>query len=166
MDDTSQSAFPQMDDTAYSAFPLGRMFPVAIIAMLALFDVIALVGGGSPLWFNLLFTLGLLFVGYGFLWLLVSELTLSGEFIVWRAPLRSGRVRIVDIRQIRPGGWFSNGMEIIEMDNGERLRIMGGPAFRDFCDALHRRRSELPIQLSLQTRLLEGIFRSRRNPPT
>jgi hypothetical protein len=141
------------------------MFPLAIIAVLALVDVVALVAGGSPLWFNLLFTLGLLWGAYWFLWLLISELSLSGESIVWRTPLRSGRVRIVDIRRIRPGQWFTNGMEIIEMNDGGCLRVMGGTGFRMFCDALHRRRSDMPIQLSFQTQLLEGIFRSRRNRP-
>lgn len=155
-----------MEGDSYSAFSLGRMFPVAIIGILALFDVIALVSGGSPLWFNLIFTLGLLYVGYGFLWLLISELTLSGESIFWSTPLRSARVRTVDIRRVRPGRWFSNGMEIIEMDNGDCLRVMGGPRFRDFCDSLHRTRPDLSIELSFQTRLQEGIFRSRRKPQT
>ena len=149
---------------SYSAFPLGRMFPVVILAMLALFDLVALIAGGSPWLFNLLFTVGLLYGGYWFLWLLVSELSLSGETITWRTPMRSGEVRTIDIRRVRPGSGLSQNMEVIEMDNGEYLRVMGGPGFKRFCDLLQTRHSDLPIQLSAQTRLMTRIFKSPKRP--
>jgi hypothetical protein len=154
-----------MDDTSYSAFPGGRMFPVGIIALLALVDAITWAAGGTPFWFNVLFTVGLLWGGYWCLWLLISELTRSGELIEWNTPLPSGRVRIVEILRIRPGKWSTNGTEIIEMNSGECLRVMGGTQFRTFCDALHRERPDIPTRHSFQTQLLEGIFRSRRNRP-
>jgi hypothetical protein len=58
-----------MDEGSYSAFPLGRMFPVVILAMLALLDLVTLIAGGSPWIFNLLFAVGLLYGGYWFVWL-------------------------------------------------------------------------------------------------
>jgi hypothetical protein len=153
-----------MEDHAYSAFPLGRKFPVLILALFALVDVVTIVGGGSPWLFNLLFTVGVLFGGYWFLWLVVSELYLSGETIKWRSPMRSGEVRTIDIRRIRPGSGLSQNMEIIEMDDGEYLRVMGSSRFASFCDVLQVMRPDLSIQPSLQTRLMSRLFKSPKRP--
>ena len=136
-----------MEDGSYSAFPLGRMFPVVIFAFFALIDVVSIIGGGSPWLFNLLFTVGVLSGGYWFLWLVVSELSLSGEMIKWRSPMRSGEVRTIDIRRIRPGRGL---LEIIEMDNGNYLRVVGSSRFVRFCDVLRVIRPDLPIQASPQ----------------
>jgi hypothetical protein len=153
-----------MDDRSYSAFPFGRMFPVGILVVLALIDLIVVIGGSTPWLFNLIFTVALLYGGYWFLWLLVSELSLAGETITWRSPMRSGEVRTIDIRRIRPGSGLSQNMEVIEMDNGEYLRVMGGPGFKRFCEILRAKRSDLPIQLSAQTRLMTRIFKPPNRP--
>ncbi len=77
-----------MEDVSYSPCPLGRKFPVAVLAVWALIDLVVVASGGSHFYFNLIFTLSLLCAGYGFLWLLVGELSLSGEWILWRTPIR------------------------------------------------------------------------------
>jgi hypothetical protein len=117
---------------------------VATLAVWALIDFVV-ASGGSHFDFNLIFTVGLACAGYVFLWLLVGELSLSGDFILWRTPVRSGRVRTVDVHRIHPGKRFSHGMGTIEMVNGDHIRVMGGSRFRALCDAFQMRRPELSM---------------------
>ena len=113
--------------------------------MWAVVDLVVVAAGGSHFVFNLVFTLGLLCAAFAFLWLLVGELSLSGESILWRTPMRSGRVQITDVRGVHPEHHFSHGMVTIEMDNGERIRVYGRPKFSAFYDTLRARQSHLPM---------------------
>ena len=132
-----------MEKASYSPYPLGRKAPVAILGVWALIDFVVVASGGSHFYFNLIFTVGLACASYVFLWLLVGELSLSGEFILWRTPVRSGRVRTVDVNAIHPGKRFSHGMATIETVNRDHIRVMGGSRFRAFCAACQMRRPEL-----------------------
>lgn len=134
-----------MEDAFYSPYPLGRRFPVAILAVWALIDLVVVASGGSYFYFNLVFTVGLLYASYVFLWILAGELSLSGGWIFWRTPIRSGRVRTADVRRIRPANGFSHGLLTIEMDDGESIKVMCGSHFRAFYGALQMSRPDLSV---------------------
>jgi hypothetical protein len=134
-----------MEDVSYSPYPLGRKLPVAVLAVWAVVDLVVVASGGSHFYFNLFFTLGLLCAAYVFLWLLVGELSLSGESILWRTPMRSGRLQIADVRGAHPEHHFSRGMVTIEMDNGECIRVYGGRRFSEFYNVLRARPHDLSI---------------------
>jgi hypothetical protein len=155
-----------MPDESYSAFPFGPKFPLIVLGFMALIDVVSIGSGESSLWFNIIWTFGLVYVAYLLTWVIVSELTIVDENLTWRTAPHCARDKCEYCMFV--GSVLvvcsSKSSEIIEMDNGESLRVFGGARFSAFCEDLHRRRPELPIQLSLNTRLQSG-FRSRRRPP-
>jgi hypothetical protein len=84
----------------YSAFPLGREFPLLIVAGFIVIDLATMGAGG--LLFNVVFLVLLLLAAYWFCWHTVRELTSDGENVTWRASLRSGSINVHDLVRIEP----------------------------------------------------------------
>jgi hypothetical protein len=140
----------------YSAFPLGRKFPLLIVAGFVVIDLATMGAGG--LLFNVAFLVLLLFAAYWFCWHTVSELALDGENVTWRASLRSGSFSVHELVRIEPGRppLEQNG-ETLVLSNGARLRVMGSPRFRPFCDQLRSVRPNLPVAFSTKMKLQERL---------
>jgi hypothetical protein len=147
---------------SYSAFPLGRRFPLLIVGFLVVIDL-ATIGAGGLL-FNVIFLVVLLVAAYWFCWRMVSELTLEGLNVTWRASLRSGVFNVQDLVRIEPGRPpLEYRAETLVLSNGAVLPLIGGSWFRSFCHQLRLVRPELPVTFSSQMKLVERLFGRQGN---
>jgi hypothetical protein len=146
-----------------TSYRMYAFYRTQIFAIFALFAVVAVVmlattasDSGPPLPFLLLWIAIAIFNGYWFLFRIVYELELDDQILRWRTPLRRGSVALLDIAELRPFRLGSN-IEIIELDDGTRLRVFVRKGFRAFADELAAQRPGLPVRLGFQARMTERM---------
>ena len=127
--------------------PLIVVLLAAFLLADALLWVSSTIGLGGPGWlFIAVFTAVLGYLAWIFLWRTVYELHLDGDDLSWRAPLRSGSVRLSNVREFRPVRWARNS-ELIKLDDGKSMIVFMGKGFLPFIDDVTRQAPYLSIRV-------------------
>lgn len=104
-------------------------------------------GSAGPGWlFTVAWTGVLAYLARVFLLQTVYELHLDGDDLSWKVPLRSGTVRLSDVRELRPTKGEPNS-ELIRLADGKALRVMMWKGFLPFIDDITRQAPHLPVRV-------------------
>jgi hypothetical protein len=127
---------PAISRSSYRMPPLYRpMLAVLFTAFslaAAFLWVDSATGSTGPGWlFTVAWTGVLAYLARVFLLQTVYELHLDGDDLSWKVPLRSGTVRLSDVRELRPTKGEPNS-ELIRLADGKALRVMMWKGFLPF----------------------------------
>ncbi|MDE0802489.1 MAG: hypothetical protein OSA99_04110 [Acidimicrobiales bacterium] len=120
--------------------------------------VVTLAGGQSapPGWFTATW-LGILTLNaWGWFWWISLELTLEDRDLIWSCILRTGRVGLDDLTEIRPMRLASN-VAVFKVSGGRSIIIMAGKGIREFTNEISKVRPDLPVRLGWQARVVERM---------
>ena len=136
-----------------------------IPAMFGLFAIVAvalvastLFGGsaGPPVGFTILWLFAMAWNAYWFLTRFAIQLSIDGGSLCWSAPVRSGRVLISEIVEVRPMRFASN-VEVFVCRGRRPILVMATKGLRAFSDELVRQRADLPVRLGWQAKIAEWM---------
>ena len=140
----------------YAPMPFGKGFILALFGFMAIVAVVFVAAGsagsdgGPPLAFAVLWLGALAWNGYWWLLRFAVELRLTdGMHLEWSAPLRSGRIRIHDLTEIRPMRFGSNGA-VFEVEGERSVIVMATKGLRGFTEEISSIRPDLPVRLGRQ----------------
>lgn len=98
---------------------------------------------------------------YWWLFRFARELSLEGDRLLWRAPLRHGELLLAELTEIRPMRAASN-VAVIEALGGRRVVVLADKGITAFTAEIARRRPGLPVRLGWMARLNEQLPGSSR----
>jgi hypothetical protein len=131
-----------------------RLYRPLIVGLLTVFSLVdaflwvnSAIGSVGPGWlFTLEWTAILGYLAWVFLWRTVYELHLDGDDLSWWTPLRSGTVRLSDVRELRPTRGTCNS-ELIRLGDGKALMVFTLKGFVPFVDDIRRQAPDLPVRV-------------------
>lgn len=128
------------------------LFAVLAVALIAA----AIAGSGPPLAFAVLWSAGVVWTGYWFVFRIIYDLELANGELRWRTPLKRGVESLGDVTELRPFLFGSN-IEVVELMDGRRLLVFVRKGFKAFTEELVAARPGLEVRLGLQARMAEKM---------
>ena len=133
------------------------MFGAFVVAAIVLVGA-TLVGGrdSPPDGFTIFWLAAVGWNAYWWLFRIAAELRIEGSDLCWWTPLRSGRVPLAEVTEIRPWPLASN-VGVFRLTTGPSVIVIATKGFRAFTDEIARIRPDLPVRLGWQARLAERL---------
>ncbi len=142
--------------------PMGKWFvfvTFGVFAVAAIVLVGTTVQGGPdapPAGFVVLWLGVLAWNAYWWLFRIVSELRLDGDYLWWSTPLRSGHIPLRDLVEIRPQRFATN-VEVFKIRGAPSVVVLATKGLQEFTAEIAARRPDLPIRFGWQARLAERM---------
>jgi hypothetical protein len=148
---------------SYEPMRFGRAFLLAmfvLFAVVGVFMVVALIADESdspPTAFTALWLLAMGWNAYWWLLRFAVRLDLDDHgYLTWTAPLRSGRLHLTDLIEVRPMRFASN-VEVFVSDGHRPILTVATKGLRAFTEEIARQRPDLPVRLGWQARFMERL---------
>jgi hypothetical protein len=134
--------------------PIFIVFPLfAIVAVVTIVMAVRDPAGGS-LGFTLLWTAGVAWNAYWFLFRLCHRIDLYEDALYWSTPLRHGRLDLHSLTAVRPGriGW---GIAVFESTAGQNVLTLPRRGFAQFAAAVQTAAPHASVDIGLYARIAE-----------
>ena len=146
-----------------TAYSLGRGYRVFVFFLAAWFGagialvIFHLITTSESMPVRVFLMVWVVVVVLGLRWYLFDyacDLRFDGEWLYWKAPLRSGRASLQDLKLVR-ARWGTDGF--IESSDGRRIRVLVQKGFIRFCGRLADQCPGLQVRIGWVTRVLEWL---------